>query len=65
MIVKYVAAMLICTGATNVCEWSYGKTAHEEQWQCLYEIVAMKPHYTENKVLKFVDCKAITNYKHD
>lgn len=65
MIVKYMAALLICTGTMDDCTWTYGKTAHEEEWQCLYEIASLKPDYTENKRIKFVDCKQVTSYKHE
>jgi hypothetical protein len=65
MIVKYMAALLICTGGTSDCTWTYGETAHDQEWQCLYDIAKLKPHYTENKRIKFVDCKMVTSYKHE
>lgn len=62
MMVKFLAALLICSG--SVCEWTYG-SAHDEEWQCLYEIADLRPRYWENKTLKFVDCKRITSYNHE
>jgi hypothetical protein len=62
MIVKYLAVALICSN--GICQWEEGRKAHDEKWQCLYELADMRPKYYENKVLKFVDCKAITSYKH-
>ena len=62
MIVKYLAALLICSGEN--CDWTYG-SVHEEHWQCLYEIVELRPKYWENKTTKLVDCQQITSYKHE
>lgn len=63
MIVKYLAVVLICSN--GVCEWQQGVKPHDEMWQCLYEIADMRPKFYENKVLKFVDCKTVTSYKHE